>query len=150
MEKDGQLDFVKTTEAPRIKSIHQWMEAFHIFVSIHCSFDTSEVGDLMTYAQIVQGIANYCGNNAAIEYDQKFRQWRETSPTSCPGIKKNTELFQDAKVLELEYKLKPKKQPIRSNQQKQKYCFTYNNKRSCARGNTCTYLHVCQYCAGKH
>lgn len=150
VEKDGQLVFVKNNEGPKIKSIHKWMEAFHVFVSIYCSIHPSEVADLMTYAQIVQGIAKSCGDDAAIDYDQKFRQWRETSPTSCPWNQKNTELFQDAMVSGLEYKLKPKKQPFRLTSQKQKYCFTFNNKGSCARGNTCSYLHVCQYCAGKH
>lgn len=74
VEKDGQLVFVKNNEAPKIKSIHKWMEAFHVFVFIYCSIYPSEVADLMTYAQIVQGIAKSCGEDAAIAYDQKFRQ----------------------------------------------------------------------------
>lgn len=64
----------KIMKPPKIKSIHKWMEAFHVFVFIYCSIYPSEVADLMTYAQIVQGIAKSCGEDAAIAYDQKFRQ----------------------------------------------------------------------------
>lgn len=88
VEKDGQLVSVKNNEAPKIKSIHKWMEAFHVFVFINCSICPSEeVADIMTYAQIVQGIAKSCGEDAAIAYDQKFRQ------IPVPGIKKTTEHF---------------------------------------------------------
>lgn len=134
VEKDGQLVFVKNNEAPKIKSIHKWMEAFHVFVFIYCSIYPSEVADLMT--QIVQGIAKSCGEDAAIAYDQKFRQ------IPVLWIKKHW-AFQDAMVSGLEYKLKPKKQPFRSNSQKQKYCFTFN-KGSCARGNTCMSATIAQ------
>lgn len=93
VEKDGQLVFVKNNEAPKIKSIHKWMEAFHVFVFIYCSIYPSEVADLMTYAQIVQGIAKSCGEDAAIAYDQKFRQipvlWikKTLSISGCYGVR---------------------------------------------------------------
>lgn len=76
----------------------------------------------MTYAQIIQGIAKTCGDDAALEYDEKFRQWRQYALDMCPWNQKNVELFQD------DNKQKIRKQPFRSSQQKPKYCFSFNNK----------------------
>ena len=60
----------------------------------------------MTYAQIVQGICRSSGDDVAIDYDEKFRQWRQVAPGACPWNFKNAELFQDAIVKGL--KAKPK------------------------------------------
>ncbi|XP_048740487.2 uncharacterized protein LOC125654522 [Ostrea edulis] len=150
VEKDGQLVFVQTNDTNQIKSIAQWMEAFHVFVALHCTKYPNEVGQLMTYAQIIQGISKSCGDEAAICYDEKFRQWRQVAPRACPWDRKNSELFHDAIVQGLEAKTKLKKQPFRSTSSKQKYCFTFNNKGSCNKGNSCPYAQICQYCSGKH
>lgn len=96
IEKDGQLLFIKSADAGQIKNITTWLQAFHVFVAIYCSNHPSEVGDLMTYAQIIQGIAKTCGDDAALEYDEKIRQWRQYAPDMCPWHQKNVELFQDA------------------------------------------------------
>lgn len=59
------------------------------------------VGHLMTYAydEIVQGIAKYCGDEAAIDYDEKFRQWRQVAPQACPRNLRNMELFHTSQSL---------------------------------------------------
>ena len=150
VEKDGQLVFIKSNDTNQIKSIAQWMEAFHVFVALHCTKYPNEVGQLMTYAQIIQGISKSCGDEAAISYDEKFRQWCQVAPRACPWDRKNSELFHDAIVQGLDVKTKLKKQPFRATSSKQKYCFTFNNKGSCSKGNSCLYAHVCQYCSGKH
>lgn len=150
VEKDGQLIFIKSNDTSQIKTIAQWMEAFHVFVAIYCIKYPDEVGQLMTYAQIIQGIAKSCGDEAAISYDEKFRQWRQVAPRACPWDTKNSELFHDAMVQGFEAKTKLKKQPFRATPSKQKYCFTFNNTGSCNRGNSCPYAHICQYCSNKH
>lgn len=150
IEKDGQLVFVRTTETGQIKSITTWLQAFHVFVAIYCSNHPTEVSNLMTYAQIIQGIAKTCGDDAALDYDEKFRQWRQYAPDMCPWNQKNSELFQDALAKGIENKQKIRKQPFRSPQQKPKYCFSFNNKGICGKGNSCPFPHVCQYCSGKH
>jgi hypothetical protein len=148
VEQDGRLLFVKTNDGQKIKTISQWLEAFLVFLGIYCEKHSGDVGHLMTYARIVQGIAKSCGDEAAIEYDINFRQWRQADPHSCPWNLKNVELFQEAMLAGMD-KFKFKKQPFRSGPPKQKYCFAYNNKGSCTKPN-CTYPHICQYCAGKH
>ncbi|XP_061175344.1 uncharacterized protein LOC133184330 [Saccostrea echinata] len=150
VEKDGQLVFIKSNDTCQIKTIAQWMEAFHVFVALHCSKYPEEVGQLMTYAQIIQGISKSCGDEAAISYDEKFRQWRQVAPRACPWDRKNSELFHDAIVQGFEAKAKLKKQPFRATPSKQKYCFTFNNTGSCNKGNSCPYAHICQYCSNKH
>ncbi|XP_052696174.1 uncharacterized protein LOC128174739 [Crassostrea angulata] len=93
VEKDGQLVFIKAIDNGCIKTLPQWTEAFHVFVAIHCTKYPYEVGQLMTYAQIIQGIAKSCGDDAAINYDEKFRQWRQVAPRACPWDRKNSELY---------------------------------------------------------
>lgn len=53
-------------------------------MEIYCQKHHEDVGHLMTYVQFVQGIAKYCGDEAAINYDEKFRQWRQVAPQVCP------------------------------------------------------------------
>lgn len=93
IKKDGQLFFVKSTEAGQIRNLTTWLQAFHVFVPIYCSNHPSEVVHLMTYAQIIQGIAKTCGDDAALEYDENFRQWRQYAPDMCPWNQKNVDSF---------------------------------------------------------
>lgn len=89
VEKDGQLVFIKAIDNGCIKTLPQWTEDFHVFVAKHCTKYPDEVWQLMTYAQIIQGIAKSCGDNAAINYDEIFRQWRQVAPRACPWDRKN-------------------------------------------------------------
>lgn len=50
--------FVRSNNTVKIRSISIWLEAFHVFVAIYCSKFPAEIGHLMTYAQIVQGISS--------------------------------------------------------------------------------------------
>lgn len=150
VEKDGQLVFIRASENGCIKTFPQWTEAFHVFVAIYCTKYPDEVGQLMTYAQIIHGIAKSCGDDAAISYDEKFRQWLQVAPRACPWGRKNSELYRDAIVQGLESQTKSKKQIFRASPPKQKYCFTYNNKGFCDKGNSCQYAHICQYCSNRH
>lgn len=85
-----------------------------MFVAIHCTKYLDEVGQLMTYAQKIHGIAKSCGDDAAISYDEQFRQWRQVAPRACPWERKNSQLFHDAIVQGLDLQTKFKKQPFRS------------------------------------
>ena len=142
--------FICSNESGKIRNISVCPEAFHVFVAIYCSKFPAEIGHLMTYAQFVQGISKSSGDDAAIDYDEKFRQWRQVAPGACPWNLKNAELFQDAIVKGLEAKPKYKKQSFRAQQSKAKYCFTFNNKGKCTKGPSCPFPHICQYCSGNH
>lgn len=150
LEKEGQLIFVKHNEKHSIPNMPKWMEAFHIFVAVYSEKFPQEIGSLMTYAQTIQKIANTCGDQAALSYDEKFRKWREKDSAACPWHQKNVELYQEAVVMGLDFKLHSKKQQPFRAQTRHKYCFSYNNNGFCSSGNACPHPHVCQYCAGKH
>lgn len=130
IDKDGQLLFVKSSDKDPIKSMVKWTEAFHIYVAIVAEKSQTEIGNLMLYAQTIQKIADSCGDHASLLYDEKFRRWRQRDPAACPWHLKNVELYQEAVVLGLYFKLKTKKQPFRA-QPKHKYCFSYNNHGTC-------------------
>lgn len=66
------------------------------------------------------------------------------------ATKKTAELYQEALVLGLDYKLKSKKQQSFRAPLKQRYCYAYNNHGTCPKDNACPHPHVCQICAGKH
>lgn len=149
VDKNGELIFIKANERGPIKSINKWVEAFHIFVAIYAEKFPHEIGNLMTYAHTVQKIADSCGDSAALMYDEKFRRWREKEPSLCAWEKKNIELYQEALVSGLDFKLKFRKQPFRAQAKSNNYCYSYNNVGSCTRSN-CPHQHICQYCGGKH
>lgn len=91
------------------------------------------------------------GDQAALQYDEKFRRWRQKNPATCLWQQqKNAELYQEALVLGLDYKLKSKKQQSFRAPLKHRYCYAYNNHGTCPKDNACPHPHVCQICAGKH
>lgn len=150
VDQDGQLVFIKSTEKDPIKTLSRWTEAFHVFVAIFAEKCPQEIGNLMLYAQTIRKIAESCGDQAALQYDEKFRRLRQSNPSTCPWQHKHAELYQEALVLGLDYKLKSLKQQPFRNPPKHRYCFSYNNHGTCPKGNTCPHPHVCQLCAGKH
>ena len=77
-------------------------------MAIFAEKNPGEIGNLMLYAHIVQKIAESCGDQAALQYDDKFRRWKQRDPSACPWQHKNVELYQEAVVLGLEFKQKNK------------------------------------------
>jgi hypothetical protein len=126
------------------------MEAFHIFVAIYAEKHPEAICHLMTYISTIQQIAEACGDSAAFTYDEKFRRWRHRDPAACPWEQKRVELYQEAVLAGMDFKLKNKNQPFRGQLKFIKYCYAFNNSGSCSRGRSCTFAHVCQYCHGKH
>jgi hypothetical protein len=89
VDKDGQLVFVSSNDKHEIKSLLQWIKAFHIFVAIYSEKHPTETGNLMAYGHKIQCIAEACGNTAAFAYDDNFRRWRQRNPSVCPwGVNK--------------------------------------------------------------
>jgi hypothetical protein len=150
VEKDGQLTFIKSTEKDSICSLPKWMEAFHIFVAIYAEKHPEAIGNLMTYISTIQQIAEACGDSAAFTYDEKFRRWRHRDPAACPWEQKKAELYQEAVLAGMDFKLKNKNQPFRGQRKFLKYCYAFNNSGICPRGRSCTFAHICQNCQGKH
>lgn len=106
-----------------------------------CSYISRKIptwnSEFILYAQTVQKIAESNGDQAALQYDEKFRRWRQKDTASCPWQQKNAELFQEALVLGLDYKLKSKKQQPFRAPLKHRYCYAYNNHGTCPKENAC-------------
>lgn len=81
---------------------------------------------------------------------KSFAAGGRKDPASCLWQQKNAELYQEALVLGLNYKLKSKKQQPFPAPLKHIYCYAYNNHGTCPKDNACPHPHVCQICAGKH
>lgn len=153
-ERDGSLAFVRAQSSSKIESLITWTRAFHIFVSVYCTRYPELISDLMQYAESIYNISKTAGDMAAINYDIQFRRWREADPESCPWDRKNPELFQDAIVSGLAFKMRPK-QPFRLSSsfanRKGKPCFKFNNNNGkCPRGSNCPFSHTCEQCGGSH
>ena len=106
IEKEGQLIFVKQDEKKIISSVTKWMEVFHIYVAIYSEKHPQEIGNVMIYAQTIQKMADTCWDSAALNYDEKFRRWRAKDPAACPWHKKIVELYQEAVVMGMDFKLR--------------------------------------------
>lgn len=87
----------------------KWIEAFHIFVAVYSEKFLQKIVSLMTYAQTIQKIANTCRDQAALSYDEKFRKWREKDSAAGSWHQKNVELYQEAVVMGLDFKLQSNK-----------------------------------------
>jgi hypothetical protein len=114
VDKDDQLLFVRSTDRDQIKSIAQWAKAFKVYIAIYTEKHPTETGNLMVYANTVQNTAEGCGEQAAFDYDEKFRRWRHHDPSACPWQHKNMHLYHEAVVAGLDHKIKSKKQPFRT------------------------------------
>ena len=68
----------------------QWLSAF-------MSFGMSLQGsNLMQYGLRDQNLAKEATDAAVIEYDTKFRKWRQIAPLDCPWNEMNAELYHEA------------------------------------------------------
>lgn len=104
----------------------------------------------MLYAQTVQKLMNHVGIRLLSSTTKSFAVGGRKTQLHVFGNKKNAELYQEALVLGLDYKLKSKKQQSFRAPLKQRYCYAYNNHGTCPKDNACPHPHVCQICAGKH
>ena len=88
----------KQKPVPKIHTMDQWFEAFHIYVAIYTNVHTYQTSALMKYANIVQGIARRSGVVAAMFYDENFRKWHQHRPSLQWGVM-NNELFLQASAM---------------------------------------------------
>jgi hypothetical protein len=128
VERDGHLVFEKSKDRDAIKSVRKWMDAFHVFVVIYTEKYPQETASLMSYAKIIRDLAEGCGDQAALMYNEKFRRWRQRDPPALPMAD------QDAIMKGISGKINNKQQPFRW---KHRYCFNYNNHGSCKDGSSC-------------
>ena len=85
--------FVRSIDSGKIRNISVWLEAFHVFVAIYCSKFPAEIGHLMTYAQIVQGISKSSGDDVASTMMKSLDSGVKLLLVRVPGILKTRNSF---------------------------------------------------------
>lgn len=152
--------FVKVQQASsKISTVTQWLEAFHIYVSIYCQKYPTESPKLMKYASIIMNVASKSTDEAALKYDKSFRQMRHNNPLNMPFDTLVAELYNTALAEGLESKFKAAQQLFLANgsgrskgnfgNKRKLTCHTYNNTGSCTKV-LCKFGHFCQHCSGAH
>ena len=86
-----QLTLEPLANTKRVHSIHQWVSAFTIFVSIYCEKSPSETPQLMKYCEVVRDLALKAGD--WIWYDEQFRYLRQSAPQQYPWDQIHWELW---------------------------------------------------------
>ena len=86
--------------APRkLKSIQQWVTAFHYFFAIYCQTFAVDSAALLKYCEIVRAIANKNGNWPY--YDEQFRYLRQSAPDRYRWEEVQWELWLEATSVNL-------------------------------------------------
>ena len=86
-----QLTLEPLHNSKRIQSIHQWVSAFTIFVSVYSEKFKAETSQLMKYCDVVRDLAHKGGD--WIWYDEQFRYLRQSAPEQYPWDQTHWELW---------------------------------------------------------
>ncbi|XP_062593377.1 uncharacterized protein LOC134254853 [Saccostrea cucullata] len=113
--ENNEITFQHKEQKFYIKSITQWINAFHIFVSIYCEKFPNQSSNMMKYMAIVQKLNADVGEKAALHYDEQFRLWRADNPTLMPWQQINQELNAEALQLGLKTKIQTLEKSSKSN-----------------------------------
>ncbi|XP_061170705.1 uncharacterized protein LOC133180149 [Saccostrea echinata] len=164
---NNEITFQHKEQKFYLKYFTQWINAFHIFVSIYCEKFPNQSSNMMKYMAIVQKLNADVGEKAALYYDEQFRLWRADSPSLMPWQLINQELHSEALQIGLKTKIQTwekssktnssytqqsgnKQQPFRARSQEKGPCFSFNNNAGkCLRTN-CDFPHICLRCQGQH
>jgi hypothetical protein len=125
-------------------SIHQWTDAFLIYMSIYIQKFPDQAPHLLKYCHYIRELSRLLGDRAWRVYDENFRL-----------LKKTSALLWQKPVEELRMKAAStntqSQQPFRagSGNKPIKFCFAFNNGEQCLH-SPCPFAHRCQACSGSH
>ncbi|KAK3107514.1 hypothetical protein FSP39_016300 [Pinctada imbricata] len=122
-------------------SLHQWTNAFFIFIAIYVEKKPHECNNLLKYGFTVRELGSTHGDAAWRFYDENFRKLRQSNlvPWQLP-------------VTEYVVKASTLSQPFRAqvkNKSQIKFCYNYNNGTKC-KVFPCQFKHACQNCRQSH
>ncbi|XP_056001605.1 uncharacterized protein LOC130048632 [Ostrea edulis] len=147
MVKSGKIELQQASTNKNPITIHQWTDAYLIFISIYLQKFPQEASNLLKYMYQIREISKLHGDQAWRNYDESFRKIRETS--LLPWERVVTELRLKAASMGIRSPNKSqgsfgKRQPFRP-----RYCFAYNKGQKCI-SHPCKFSHTCQDCNGPH
>ncbi|XP_033756227.1 uncharacterized protein LOC117338971 [Pecten maximus] len=147
------ISLVPNTKTFQIKSIEQWVQAFHVFVSVYIQAHPSKTVNLMKYADTIQTLARRSGFAAAMFYDTNFRKWLQVNSV-MPWDELNNELYMHALGIGLRSSQKGNAQQSFPGNKPNKFpkgkCWDFLKTGSCSRGAQCKFTHTCPKCGGQH
>ncbi|XP_021341684.1 uncharacterized protein LOC110442413 [Mizuhopecten yessoensis] len=154
---NNELALVPKQKSSQIKSVEQWLSAFHIFVSIYVQSHPQAISALMKYADTVQTLSRRSGIAAALNYDCNFRRWHQLFPQTSWG-NVHSEFYLEATAIGLRSTSRPNsfqqpfQQPFHSKSTSwpKGVCWPFNKSGSCRKGPRCKFPHVCSNCGGGH
>lgn len=145
----------KPKKQKSIMNIHDWTDAFLIFMSVYIKRYTSKVSELLQYISVIRDAENRTKSFSWKVYDEQFRLRQSVSLQSWAKI--NPDLWLRTMTLS-NYNDRPTSQPYRQFAQPRPnfgpqrrvsgVCFDYNKKECYFRA--CKYAHLCQACKGEH
>ena len=149
LQFDGStVSLVPKNRIQQIRTMDQWTEAFHIFVSVYIQAHPGETQNLMKYAHTIQSLFKQSGFAAAMSYDTSFRRWRQQQPSLLWEVV-NAELFLHASTISLG-KVQPVQGqfqgPFRGNRPtmaNKNRCWSFAKNGTCPRGSACRFQHLC-------
>lgn len=147
MVKAGKIELQQASSNKNPITIHQWTDAFLIFISIYLQKFPQEASNLLKYMYTIREINKLHGEQAWRNYDETFRKIRETSLLPWERVVPELRL----KAASMGFRSAPKSQGNFGKRQpfRVRHCFAYNRGQKCG-SHPCRFSHTCQDCNGSH
>ena len=132
----------------RITNIHQWTDAFMVYMAVYLECHDSDVASILKYMQIIRSIAS-TNQSMFMVYDRDFRKLRAINNMSWDVIHQELYLsliLRAGRPIAFQPKFaeSQRRQPFRNG-----LCFAFGATGNCQK-NGCQYKHACPTCGGNH
>lgn len=146
-----QLTIEPCHNTKRIQTIHQWVSAFNIFVSVYTERFRDVTPQLMKYCEVVRDLAVKAGD--WLWYDEQYRYIRQSDPEKFPWDQIHWELWLRASSTFRRQQPSTNKPQTQSRPRfRQPFfpkgtCWAFQAGKHCS---GCQFEHVCYKCSAKH
>ncbi|XP_032225483.2 uncharacterized protein LOC116608335 [Nematostella vectensis] len=140
--------FEPTSKPKRIRSIDDWLSAFHVFVGVYLRKYPNEGPALMKYGDVIRDLA-VRGQNWQL-YDENFRSMRETRASAMPWDAIHSELWlrsQGNQTQRPTFKGAAKHVARHLSGMPKGVCYNFHRGAGCS---GCDYKHTCYKCGASH
>ena len=132
----------------RITNIHQWTDAFLVYMAVYLECHDSDVASILKYMQIIRSIAS-TNQSMFMVYDRDFRKLRAINNMSWDVIHQELYLSLSLRAgrpiaFQPKFAESQRRQPFRNG-----LCFAFGATGNCKK-NGCQYKHACPTCGGNH
>ena len=151
LNERGEIE-VKKRPSKAIDNIHDWTDAFLIFISIMIQKFPEMSADLLQYLSLIREAESRShGSKAWLTYDERFRMRQALYPQSWAKI--NMDLWLRSMTWQASFQPSSTTTTPKSNHTLQPIssglCFKFNSAAGCS-FRRCKYDHLCSACRGPH